>query len=94
MADTCRCHLPFDPPVGPHWWPSRDPEPATTVRTVALAGQDPAFLRAERDAAGWRTEGLGAAYPESTPARGWGDVGHCWDGVEHAVVDVTPRGPT
>lgn len=50
MADVCRCHLPVDPPdnTGPHWWPSRHPEPDTTVQAVALVGQDPAFLRAER----------------------------------------------
>lgn len=32
------CHLPLDPPDGPHRWPSRDPEPATTVRVVARYG--------------------------------------------------------
>ncbi len=93
MADTCRCHLPFDPPDGPHWWPSRDPEPNTSVRVVALAGRDPALLRSERDTGGWRTAGLFAAHPRFTPAKGWGDVGRCWDGIEHAVVDVTDHMP-
>ncbi|MDQ3578073.1 MAG: hypothetical protein M3443_10840 [Actinomycetota bacterium] len=93
MADVCRCHLPVDPPdgCGPHWWPSRHPEPATSVQAVALVGRDPRFLRVERRGGQWYSAGLGAAHPESPQPKGWGDVGRCWNGVEHAVVDVTDR---
>ncbi|MGI8798854.1 MAG: hypothetical protein ACR2GE_06100 [Pseudonocardia sp.] len=59
------------------------------MRAVALVGEDPSFLRTERDGAGWRTAGLGAAYPDCTPPRRWGELGRCWDGIEHAVVDAT-----
>lgn len=90
MAERrCRCHLPLDLPPERHWWPSRDPEPDTGVRAVALAGEDPGFLRTERRPDGWHTEGHAAAYPEATPSRGWGDVGRCWDAAEHPVVDVS-----
>lgn len=91
MADRCRCGLPVDPPedTGPHWWPARDPEPLPTVRAVALVGEDAGFLRAERDGTGWRTAGHAAAHPGYAPARMWGELGVCWAGTEHAVVDVT-----
>lgn len=69
MADRCRCHLPLDPPDGPYWWPSRDPEPAAAVRVVACYGQDPKLLRAERVDGGWHTEGAFAIHPEHTPPR-------------------------
>lgn len=93
MADVCRCHLPIDPPddTGPHRWPAREPEPAATVRAVALVGQDPIFLRAERDGAGWRTAGHAAAHPGCVPARLWRELGVCWAGTSHAVIDVTSR---
>ncbi|MDQ3663661.1 MAG: hypothetical protein M3353_03245, partial [Actinomycetota bacterium] len=86
---VCRCHLPLGEPAERHWWPTRDPEPDTTVRAVTLAGRQPWFLRAERHPDGWHTAGCGAAHPDSTPARGWGDVGRCWAGVHHPVVDVS-----
>ncbi len=89
MAETCRCHLALDAPDGPHWWPSREPEPDTGVAAVAVAGQDPGFLRAERRPDGWHTEGHAAAYPEVTPSHGWDDVGRCWAGAHHPVVDVS-----
>lgn len=91
MADRCRCHLPLVPPTdtGPHWWPSRDPEPDPTVQAVTLVGQQPTFLRTERRGGKWYTAGAAAAHPESPQAKGWGDVGRCWDGIEHAVIDVT-----
>jgi len=85
----CRCHLPLDPPQEQHWWPTDEPEPDTTVHAVAMAGSHPWFLRSERREDGWHTAGCGAAHPDSTPARGWGDVGSCWAGIHHAVVDVS-----
>jgi hypothetical protein len=60
-----------------------------TVRTVALHGQQPAFLRAERDGDSWRTAGHAAAHPEGSSPRPWGELGRCWAETEHAVVDVT-----
>ncbi len=89
VADTCRCHLPLGPPLERHWLPWRDPEPELTVLAVALHGQDPAFLRRVRVPGGWHGQGLGAAHPDVTPPRLWADIGRCWDGVEHPVVDVT-----
>lgn len=93
MADVCRCHLPVDPPdgIGSHWWPSRHPEPDPTVQTVALVGQDPAFLRVERRRGKWYTAGHGQTHPDCPQPKGWGDVGWCWAGAEHAVIDVTTR---
>jgi len=85
----CRCSLPIGEPKEQHWWPAHNPEPDTGVRAVALAGQDPGFLRAERCEDGWHTYGLGAAHPDASPPRGWGGLGQCWDGVEHAVVDAS-----
>lgn len=85
----CRCSLPIGVPAEQHWWPAHNPEPDTSVRAVALVGQDPGFLRAERCEDGWHTYGLGAAHPDASPPRGWGDLGQCWDGVEHAVVDAS-----
>ena len=38
---------------------------------------------------GWRTAGHAAAHPGYAPARMWGELGVCWAGTEHAVVDVT-----
>ncbi len=89
MADTCRCHLPLDPPIGVHWLPWRDPEPGLHVLAVALYDEEPSFLRRVRVPGGWHTEGCGAAHPEATPPKPWQEVGRCWDGVEHPVVDVT-----
>ena len=89
MGELCRCHLPLEPPGGIHWWPRRDAEPETGVRAVALYGQDPGFLRRERVAGGWHTEGAGAAYPESTPPGPWARAGRCWAQVDHPVVDVS-----
>jgi len=87
---VCRCGLPLDPPRGEgSWRPCCDPEPDMGVRAVALVGQDAAFLRSVRTSDGWHTEGLGAAHPESSPSRGWGDVGRCWAGEQHPVVDVS-----
>ncbi len=77
MADTCRCHLPVDPPLDlPHWWPCRDPEPAKHVVAVAMYGQQPAFLRRVRVPGGWHTQG------------GWGEPSRC-----HAAEAVGGRRP-
>jgi hypothetical protein len=65
-------------PYERHWWPATSPEPDTAVRAVALAGQDPSFLRAERREDGWHTDGLGAAHPGASQPRGWGELGQCW----------------
>ncbi len=89
MADLCRCHLPFDPPAGPHWWPARDPEPGEHVLAVAIYGQDPRFLRRVRVAGGWLSQGSAANYPDCTPPAPWTYTGRCWDDVDHSVVDVT-----
>jgi len=89
MADTCRCHLPLDPPFGPHWLPVRDLEPGPQVLAVALHGQSPTFLRRVRVFGGWHSEGLAAAHPEVTPPTPWVEVGRCWADEQHAVVDVT-----
>jgi hypothetical protein len=91
VADVCRCHCPFDPPVGPHWWPARDPEPGEHVRAVAIYGADPGFLRRVRVPGGWHSQGSGANHPDCTPPGPWARTGLCWDGVDHPVVDVTPE---
>jgi len=91
VADTCRCHLPFDPPLGPHWWPSRDPEPGLNVRAVALYGQTPTFLHRARALGGWRSQGAAANHPAATPPTPWASIGQCWAGTRHAVVDVTAQ---
>jgi len=89
VADLCRCHLPLDPPVGQHWWPSRDPEPDPTVTAVAMHGQTPAHLRAVRTAGGWRTAGSLTNHPGQRPPSPWPVVGTCWAGQDHPVVDAT-----
>lgn len=89
MAELCRCHLPSDSPSGRHWFPSRHAEPDLRVLAIALHGQDPQFLRRVRVPGGWHSQGLGAAHPDATPPKPWTDVGLCWAGQQHAVVDVT-----
>ncbi len=91
MADTCRCHLPLDPPFDRHWLPWRDPEPELAVLTVALYGHDPAFLRRVRVPGGWLSQGSGACHPGCIPPNQWQDIGWCWAGVQHPVVDATGR---
>jgi len=93
MADTCRCHRPFDPPNGPHWWPQRDPEPALDIRAVAIYGDAPAFLRQVRTSGGWHCQGSGANHPDHTPPIPWRRAGRCWAGTYHPVVDVTDHQP-
>lgn len=89
VAETCRCHLPMVPPEGlPQWWPQRDPEPDERVLAVALYGQDPECLRRVRRREGWCHRGSGVRHPAG-PAVSWVDVGRCWAGVDHAVVDAT-----
>ncbi len=90
---ACRCGLPIDPPTGPHWLPSRDPEPGAHVLAVALCSHEPAILRYERVAGGWRSNGAAAIYPNHTPPKPWQRVGLCWDGREHPVRDVTGATP-
>src|SRR5688572_5535882 len=89
MSRGCRCGLPLDPPDGPHWVPSRDPDPGSAVAAVALYGRDPVILRSERVRGGWRSQGAAAIYPEHSPPKPWRSVGHCWNGREHPVCDVT-----
>lgn len=92
VADFCRCHLPLDPPLQPAvrcWWPRREAEPGSHVRVVAMCGVDPRFLRRVREPGGWRSRGHGANHPDCTPPVPWSDVGSCWAGAEHAVVDAT-----
>lgn len=86
---VCRCHRPLTAPEGAHWWPSRDPEPDGHIRVVAVYGEDPGFLRRVRVGGGWRTHGAGACYTESSPPRPWAQLGNCWAGAQHPVVDVT-----
>jgi len=69
--------------------PWHDPEPGLQVLAVAFHGQSPAFLHWARVSRGWHTQGLGAAHPDATPPRPWTEVGRCWAGEQHAVVDVT-----
>lgn len=90
-SGLCRCHLSLNAPSDGRifWKPWQDPEPDTAVRAVALAGQDPRFLRSERRADGWHTEGHAAAHPEVSPSREWGDLGRCWAGSHHPIVDAT-----
>jgi len=88
MADRCRCGLPLDPPNGRHWWPARDTEPDATVRSVVMVGQQPDHLRAERVDDGWHTRGLLANHAEHTPPRPWSELGRCWAGTKHAVVEA------
>jgi len=89
MADTCRCHLPLDPPFDRHWLPWRDPEPDSLVLAVALYGHDPAFLRRVRVTGGWHGQGSGSNHPQCTPPKPWADTGRCWAGEQHPVVDVS-----
>lgn len=89
MTRRCRCGLPLNPPDGPHWVPSRDPDPGSAVAAVALCGRDPAILRSERVPGGWGSRGAAATYAEHSPPKPWPAVGHCWNGREHPVCDVT-----
>lgn len=89
MADTCRCHLPFGPPDGPHWWPLHDPEPDQRVSAVALAGDNPRLMYLVRRPEGWSQQGVRVYHPDVIRPMPWTDVGRCWDGVHHAVVDAT-----
>ncbi|MGI9001268.1 MAG: hypothetical protein ACR2GH_06335 [Pseudonocardia sp.] len=79
----------MDSPEGPHWWASRDPEPGPEVLAVALLGRDPGFLRSVRVLGGWHTRGAAATYADLALPEPWAQVGCCWDGVEHPVLDVT-----
>jgi len=89
QAATCRCHRPLSAPEGRHWWPRRDAEPDSSIEMVAVHGEDPWFLHRVRMADGWRTHGAGSCYAESSPARPWAQIGTCWAGADHPVVDVT-----
>jgi hypothetical protein len=92
MSRGCRCGLPLEPPDGPHWFPSRDPDPGSIVAAVALCGRDPTILRSERVPGGWRSQGAAATYPEHSPPMLWQAVGRCWNGREHPVCEVTSSG--
>jgi hypothetical protein len=89
LPAVCRCHRPLSAPDGPHWWPHQDAEPPDRVGVVAIYGEDPGFLRRVRVAGGWRTMGSGACHAGSGPPRPWEDLGACWAGAIHPVVDVT-----
>ncbi len=86
---SCRCHRPLSAPEGRHWWPRRDAEPDSSVTTVAVHGEDPWFLHRVRVDGGWHTRGAGSCYAESSPPKPWNQIGTCWAGAEHPVVDVT-----
>lgn len=86
---VCRCHRPLAAPDHQHWWPHQDPEPPDRVSVVAVYGEDPGFLRRVRVRGGWRTMGAGACYADSSPPRPWSELGSCWAGGTHPVVDVT-----
>jgi len=86
---NCQCHRAFSVPEVPHWRPMRDREPGAEVRIVAFAEDDPAVMRMVRVAGGWHGRGVAAPHPDRTGPEPWAQVGLCWAGREHPVVDVT-----
>ena len=90
----CRCALPLARPGGDQvsWIPSVDREPKG-VKAVTITGQDPAFLRMEREPGGWRYAGAAASHAHLDQPSKWSAVGLCWANSEHPVVDVVSVTP-
>jgi hypothetical protein len=88
-APECSCGLPIEPPTWvAHWHSDKDPEP-TGVDAVARYGQSPQLRRAVRVPGGWAEVGsLVNFYIDRTPPLSWREVGTCWAGVRHPLVEV------
>lgn len=81
----CRCHLELDPKPSTDrrsWWPDRHNEPGPDVKAVVRYGASPQLFRAIRGRDGWREQGELYAKP-------WSEVGLCWAGNCHLVVETT-----
>jgi DNA-binding PadR family transcriptional regulator len=80
----CLCRLELRPPPPNDrwsWWPNRDPEPEH-VRAVVRYGQLSALYAAVRQSNGrWLARNERATRP-------WREVGLCWAGNPHMVVEV------
>jgi hypothetical protein len=72
-----------------HWHPERQPEPPQ-VSVVARWGEDPRLRRAARITYGkWAELGhMVNFYADRTPPLAWNEVGECWAGTRHPVVEV------
>jgi len=61
---------------------------------IVLNGDDPQSMRIMRVPGGWHAQGTAASHPELTAPEPWTEVGLCWAGREHPVVDATNYQPT
>lgn len=79
----CRLELHPQPPSDRRWWwPNRDPEPPEHVRAVVRYGQLSALYTATRQSDGrWQARNEGMTRP-------WREIGLCWVGTPHMVVEV------
>jgi nitrogen fixation protein len=83
----CPCYLSLVPPAGiVSYQPRRDLEPPG-VQAVIRVGDEPKFRQAIRVEGGWREDGASVrcGRPAVIP---WRDVGNCWAGKSHPVVEV------
>jgi hypothetical protein len=64
--------------------------PLSWVRVVVRYGEAPELRRAERVKNGWTEHGAKVNfYRDRTPPMPWAEVGTCWAGTHHPVVDGT-----
>jgi hypothetical protein len=89
-VSECRCGLALEPPADvKHWYPRREASPSW-VTVVVRYGEAPELRRAERVENGWTEHGPKVNfYSDRTPPMPWAEVGTCWVGTHHPVVDVT-----
>ena len=93
-TDKCECFLflraPDDVKV---WRPTRDGDPGPTVGVVVRYGDRPEYRRVVRVAGGWQEDGssVRCGWPAVIP---WRDVGNCWAGKSHPVVEPDDESTT
>jgi hypothetical protein len=89
-VSECRCGLSLEPPADvKHWHPTRE-APPSWVRVVVRYGEAPELRSAERVKNGWTEHGAKVNfYRDRTPPMRWAEVGTCWVGTHHPVVEVT-----
>lgn len=82
----CECFLVLHAPAEvTAWRPTRDNDPGPAVQVVVRYGDRPEYRRVGRVAGGWQEDGssVRCGRPAVIP---WREVGNCWAGKSHPVV--------
>ncbi len=90
----CECFLVLHVPTGiKAWRPTREDDPSPAVKVVVRYGDRPEYRRVVRVASGWREDGssVRCGRPAVIP---WRDVGNCWAGKSHPVVEPDDESTT